>query len=108
MADDRSRFEDNFIRLLGLHATSQHTAAQVLGVSAATMSSWVKGHSTPSLPKAIAIAELFGISTDRLMGATFSDLLAHELADPQRFEEAEARIEQGRRKKRRRTLKAVD
>lgn len=59
------------------------------------MSSWMRGKSTPSLPKAIDIAELFQISTDRLMGAEFVDLLQHELADPERFERVEKRIKRG-------------
>ncbi len=45
----------------------------------------MNGKSTPSLAKAIDIADLFQISTDRLMGAEFSDLLAQELADPERY-----------------------
>lgn len=97
MADDRApaRFTDNFVRLLGLHALSQHFTAQLLGVSAATMSAWMNGKSTPSLANAIDIAELFQISTDRLMGAEFSDLLEKELADPERFERVETRIKRG-------------
>ena len=59
------------------------------------MSAWMNGKSNPSLPKAIDIAELFQISTDRLMGAEFSDLLANELADPERFERVEKRIKRG-------------
>ena len=100
MAEDRepSRFTDNFVRLLGLHALSQHFTAQLLGVSEATMSAWINGKSTPSLAKAIDIAELFQISTDRLMGAEFSDLLAHELADPERFDRVETRIKRGHAK----------
>lgn len=86
------RFTVNFIRLLGLHGLSQNFTAQLLGVSEATMSSWMNGRSQPSLPKAIDIADLFQISTDRLMGAEFVDLLQHELADPQRYERVEARI----------------
>jgi len=42
------RFTDNFVRLLGLHALSQHFTAQLLGVSEATMSSWMNGKSSPS------------------------------------------------------------
>lgn len=100
MAEDRAptRFTDNFIRLLGLHALSQHFTADLLGVSEATMSAWMNGKSTPSLPKAIDIAELFQVSTDRLMGAEFSDLLASELADPERFERVEQRIKRGKTK----------
>ncbi len=97
MANDRApaRFTDNFIRLLGLHGLSQHFTAQLLGVSEATMSAWMNGKSTPSLAKAIDIAELFQITTDRLMGAEFSDLLANELADPKRFDRVEKRIKRG-------------
>ena len=90
-----SRFTDNFTRLLGLHGLSQHFAATLLGVSAATMSSWINGKATPSLSRAILIADLFQISTDRLMGAEFADLLEHELSDPERFRKVEARIQRG-------------
>lgn len=98
MPDTREplRFTDNFIRLLGLHGLTQHFTAELLGVSAATISSWMNGKSTPSLGKAIDIAELFKLSTDRLMGAEFSDLLAHELADRDRFDQVELRIKRGR------------
>lgn len=100
MTDEREppRFTDNFLRLLGLHGLSQHFTAELLGVSEATMSSWMRGKSTPSLAKAIDIAELFQISTERLMGAAFVDLLAHELSDPDRFEQVEKRIKRGRTK----------
>ena len=60
------------------------------------MSAWMNGRSTPSLAKAIDIAELFQISTDRLMGADFEDLLQKELADPKRFETVEDRIRRAR------------
>jgi NAD(P)H-dependent FMN reductase len=61
-------------------------------VGGASMSAWMNGRSTPSLVKAIDIAELFQVSTDRLMGAEFVDLLQTELADPERFKRVEARI----------------
>ena len=61
VAEDRapSTFQDNFVRLLGLHGLRQHFTAQLLGVSEATMSAWINGKATPSLAKAIDIAELF-------------------------------------------------
>jgi transcriptional regulator with XRE-family HTH domain len=62
------------------------------------MSSWMRGRSTPSLAKAIDIAELFQISTDRLMSVEFVDLLQNELADPERFEKVEDRIRRGKTK----------
>jgi DNA-binding XRE family transcriptional regulator len=88
-------FTDNFNRLLGMHRLSQHYTAQLLDVSEATMSSWMNGKSQPSLNKAIAIAELFQISTDKLIGTSFSDLLQTELADSDRFERVETRIRRG-------------
>ena len=94
-SDGLPRFTDNFVRLLGLHRLSQHFTAQLLEVSEATMSAWMNGKSQPSLGKAIGSADLFQVCTDRLMGAEFTDLLANELADPDRFERVEARIKRG-------------
>ena len=91
-----SPFTDNFVRLLGLHAITQHFTADLLGVSEATVSGWMNGKATPSLSKAIAIADLFQISTDRLMGAKFSELLAAELTDTDRYERVEERIRRAR------------
>jgi transcriptional regulator with XRE-family HTH domain len=90
------RFTDNFVRLLGMHALSQNFAASLLGISGATVSSWMNGKSSPSLQKAITIAELFQVSTDRLMGAEFADLLTTELADRERYERVEERIRRSR------------
>jgi transcriptional regulator with XRE-family HTH domain len=91
-----SRFTDNFVRLLGLHGLTQHFAAELIGVSEATVSGWMNGKTTPSLAKAIAIADLFQLSTDRIMGAKFSDLLAAELGDTDRYERVEERIRRAR------------
>jgi DNA-binding XRE family transcriptional regulator len=93
-----SHFSDNFVRILGLHALTQNTAAALVGVSGATMSAWMNGKTSPSLTKAIAVAELFQLSANRLMGAEFSELLANELADPERFRQVEERIRRGRSK----------
>ena len=96
------RFTDNFVRLLGLHALSQNFAAELIGVSGATLSSWMNGKSSPSLAKAVAVAELFQISANRLTGAAFADLLENELADRERFEQVEERI-----RRRRSSLRSV-
>lgn len=90
------RFTDNFVRLLGLHALSQSFAAELIGVSGATVSSWMNGKSSPSLAKAVAVAELFQLSANRLTGARFADLLENELASRERFEQVEERIRRGR------------
>ena len=90
------RFSDNFVRLLGLHALSANFTANLLGVSGATVSAWSNGHSSPSLAKAVMVGELFQVSTDRLLGAEFADLLADELADRERYERVEERIRRAR------------
>ena len=90
------RFTDNFVRLLGLHALSQNFAAELIGVSSATVSSWMNGKSSPSLAKAVAVADLFQLSANRLTGALFADLLENELANRERFEQVEERIRRGR------------
>ena len=59
------------------------------------MSAWMTGKSQPSLPKAMDIAALFQISTERLMGSSFPELLSDELADPERFDRVETRIRRG-------------
>lgn len=96
--DASARFRDNFPRLLGLHGLTQNFAAELLGVSEATVSGWMSGKATPSLSKAIGISELFGITTDRLMGAKFVDLLGNELADADRYTKVEDRIRRARSK----------
>ena len=90
------RFTDNFVRLLGMHALTQNFAAQVLGVSGTTVSSWMNGKSSPSLAKAIVVADPFQVSTDRLMGAEFADLLTSELADRDRYVQVEEKIRRAR------------
>ena len=90
-------FTDNLVRLLGMHALSQHLAAQLVGVSNTTMSAWMTGKSTPSLSKAVAVAELFEVSAERLISAPFADLLSRELADPERFARVEERLRSSQR-----------
>jgi transcriptional regulator with XRE-family HTH domain len=79
-----------------MHALTQHFTSDLIGVSEATVSGWMNGKTDPSLSKAIAVADLFQISTDRLMGARFTDLLANELSDPERFDRVEERIRRAR------------
>ena len=90
--EDMLRFSNNLARLLGLHRLYAQRAGKLLGVTPATMSSWMNRKSGPSLAKAIGIAEFFEISTDRLMNAEFVDLLANELADPDRYIHVEEKI----------------
>ncbi len=85
-------FTDNLRRLLGVHRLSAAEAGKLIGVTPATMSAWANRKSSPSLARAIAIAEFFQISTDRLMRAEFIELLSTELSDPIRYAEVENKI----------------
>jgi transcriptional regulator with XRE-family HTH domain len=97
------RFPENLRRLLGLHDLEQTEAAEMLGMSKQSFSAWNSGRRTPSFTTALLVADFLGVAADRLARASFEDLLAHELADPDRFREVEAEI-----RRRRSTLKAVD
>jgi transcriptional regulator with XRE-family HTH domain len=88
-----------------LRVTSQHSsggAASLLGISAQALSELQSGRRSPSLTTAHAIALFFEVPLDRLLEADFSDLLSHELADPDRYQRVENKIAGGRRSPRRR------
>jgi transcriptional regulator with XRE-family HTH domain len=104
-----SPFPDNVRRLFGLHALSGSEAAKLLGISQSTIVKWAQGTRAPSFKTALIVGDFFQISADRLATAEFSDLLANELANPERFRTVEQRIsrararlerEAGRKKKR--------
>ena len=52
----------------------------------------------PSFRAALQVGEFFGVAADRLANAPFEDLLADELADPQRYQATERRIKKARAK----------
>jgi len=92
---------DNLRRLIGMHAlrVSSHDssvgAASLVGISAQALSELQSGKRSPSLATAQAIANFFEVPLDRLLNAAFSDLLAHELADPDRYQRVEKKIKTG-------------
>ncbi len=47
---------------------SQMTVAQKLGVSKQTVSNWENGYAQPSVEMVIALAEIFDVSTDYILG----------------------------------------
>lgn len=49
---------------------SHEKVAQALGVSAKSVVNWEKDRGDPSASNVIALAELFGVSTDYLLGVT--------------------------------------
>lgn len=90
------QFRNNLSRLLGLHNLTAREAAQILGLSQSTVGKWGTGLRQPSFATALKVGEFFGIPADRLATAEFTDLLQHELADPERFEGVETRIHHAR------------
>ena len=91
-------FADNFERLLGLHKLSGKEAADMLGLSQSVLSKWQSGARQPSFSSALTAGDFFGVPADRLARADFSDLLANELADTQRYADVEAEIRRRRTK----------
>ena len=49
---------------------SQEQLAEKINVSRQTVSKWESGQSTPDLPKLLALAEVYSLSLDELVGNT--------------------------------------
>jgi transcriptional regulator with XRE-family HTH domain len=89
--DSGTIFSDNLARLAGLHRIGYSELGRALGVSAQSMSLWLSGRRSPSVPSLLGLAEFFGLSASQLMNHRFSDLL-EAIADPARFEATEKKI----------------
>jgi transcriptional regulator with XRE-family HTH domain len=89
-------FRNNLSRILGLHNLTARDAAKILGLSQSTVGKWATGLRQPSFATALKVGEFFGVPADRLATAEFTDLLQHELADPERFDAVETRIHHAR------------
>ncbi len=85
-------FADNLARVLALHKLTAKDAAPLLGISQSALTKWKEGSRSPSFKTLVKIGDFLGLSADRLARADFADLLAHELADPERFERVEREI----------------
>src|SRR4051812_35962664 len=97
-----SPFPDNVRRLFGLHALSGAEAAKLLGISQSTIAKWARGTRAPSFKTAMIVGSFFQVSAERLATAEFFDLLANELASPERFRAVEERVTRAREKLERR------
>ena len=60
-------------------------AADLLGVSQPTLSAWEGGHKSPSLGSLEKIAELYGVSTDFLLGRSNSEYSPSEPLSPEQL-----------------------
>src|SRR5947209_9088829 len=91
-----SRFAENLERLAGLHRLNMKEVAALTGVSESVISKWVSGDRWPSFGSALRIADFFEVDATKLARADFSDLLASDLANPERYATVEQRIKQFR------------
>lgn len=82
-------FTDNLNRLLGLHRLTAKDLARLLDLSPSTFAKWATGERQPSWQSIVAIGDFFGLLADRIARTPFEELLANELADPERFRNVE-------------------
>lgn len=62
------KFADRLIELRKQNKLSQESLAEKLGLSRQAISKWERGESSPDTDNLIALAELYGISLDELLG----------------------------------------
>lgn len=63
-------FAERFRLLMAKRKITQTALADRLGISHATVSTYVRGESEPCLQNLVAIAQYFDVSTDYLLGNT--------------------------------------
>lgn len=88
------QFAENLARLLGVHHLDAKKAAALLGMSESAFTKWATGKRRPSFETAMRIGDFFQVPPERLARTPFQDLLANELADPERFRVVENMIAQ--------------
>ena len=62
------KFADRLVELRKQNKLSQEALAEKLGLSRQAISKWERGESSPDTDNLIALAELYGISLDELLG----------------------------------------
>jgi len=94
-AATRRTISENIDRLLGLHRLTSDWAAPLLRVSVTTISYWRNGHREPDNVAILKrLGDFFEIDPFALLASPFIDLLPM-IADPERFESVERRLEEG-------------
>ena len=66
--DLRSKFTENFNKILAASSRSQADLARYIGVSEPTVCDWKRGKITPRITKINKIATFFGVSPQALLG----------------------------------------
>ena len=91
---------ERILELRKKNGLSQEELAEKLGVSRQSVSKWETGNVMPDIDKAVAMCELFGVTTDYLLkgrtdhaSAVYNDVLEEEIIGSIDSEEAEAPAE---------------
>ena len=64
----KTNFPDRLQELLRENKTSQRQLALKIGVTSATVSAWCRGLKQPTADNIAAVARIFGVSADYLLG----------------------------------------
>jgi transcriptional regulator with XRE-family HTH domain len=86
--------QDSLPRLLGFHNLSAREASEHLKISQVALSAISTGKRKPSLDTLLTLSGFFEVPADRLMNASFEDLLPG-LCDRERYLRVEERIRPG-------------
>ena len=60
--------KDNLISLRKMHGYSQEQVAKMIGISRQAYAKWENGSTNPDVDRAAALADVYGITLDELMG----------------------------------------
>jgi transcriptional regulator with XRE-family HTH domain len=67
-------------------------AADLLGVSDATVSYWKNGHRGPDMDSLVKVSELFKIDMSRVKFTPYAELLRSEMSQPGWFEDVQKNL----------------
>jgi len=91
-----SELPNNLRRLLGMHALTAAKASGLLGISQQALSELQLGkRESPRASTVKRLGEFFEVPYWKLQDTPFDELLAEELASPERFNAVEAKIAAG-------------
>ena len=78
------KFHENLIALRRREGWSQEELGNRIGVTRQTVSKWELGLTTPELEKLVQLADVFGMTTDQLVGRTAATVPQEPVARPER------------------------
>lgn len=96
MSIPEHHFGNNLMRLLGMHRLPAQAGRYLFHLSPQAISDLSYGKREPSLSTAQSVSTFFQIPIDRLLNASFGELLETDLASAERFRKVEAEIERKR------------